>query len=74
MGMWPGEYWLKSSLLDDSLKDIIYGGGGGGEAGEGGGERELCDVAGRAVINFHVTNTVAKKVPNRFRLKSSLRF
>ena len=43
IGMWPGAYWLKLSLLDDSLTDIVYGGGGGG-GGEGGGGRELCAV------------------------------
>ena len=40
IGMWPGAYWLKLSLLDDSLTDIVYGGGGGGGVGEGGGGRE----------------------------------
>jgi hypothetical protein len=52
--MWPGSYWLKSSLSDDLLTDIVYGGGGGGGAaggrgeggGRGGGGRELCDMAG----------------------------
>jgi hypothetical protein len=33
-----GAYWLKSSSSDDSLTDIIYGGGGEGR-GEGGGGR-----------------------------------
>ena len=39
IGMWPGAYWLKLSLLDDSLTDIVYGGGGGGggRRGEDGG-------------------------------------
>ena len=49
IGMWPGAYWLKLLLLDDSLTDIVYGGGSGG-GGERGGLRELCDVAGGAVI------------------------
>jgi len=38
MGMWPGAYWLKSSLSDALLADIVCNGGGGGGSGEGGRE------------------------------------
>jgi len=48
--MWPGAYWLKSSSPDDSLTDIVYGGGGEGQGK--GGEGGLRDVAGGELFDL----------------------